>query len=227
ATAVATAEATPGLVDQIVNAIDVTDAEQTLVANVVDSVVKSPEFGKAWDLANRKAYAGLTAVEAGSGPVYLDLSGAAGRIQQELKDRGISGVDQIVIPRDSLSIEVLDGNSAATVRTVLKRVDLLGIALPVVAILSLIGSVWAAGSKLVALRRIGFGLALSTIVMLLILLIGQQSAVSRLGASGMSDAARAVIDTLLRTPVLWGMAAVLIGLVLAVFAGMIGWMRTR
>jgi hypothetical protein len=216
---------TPGLLDDL--GIDLGGAEQALVQDVVDSVLVSPEFERAWDLANRKAWAGLTAVKTTSGPVYLDLSGAASRIQQELSDRGIPGVDQIVIPPESLSIEVLDGNTAATVRTVLQRVDVLGIALPIIAAISLLGSLLLAGNKLVALRRIGFGLAISTIIMLLILLIGQQSAVARLSGPGMSEAAQAVIDTLIGTPVIWGMIAVLVGLALAMLSGVIGMLRRR
>ncbi len=221
------AVATPGLLDDLGIDLDLNGAEQALAKDVVDSVMASPEFANAWDLANRKAWAGLTAVKASSGPVYLDLSGAASRIQQELADRDVPGADSVVIPPDSLSIEVLDGNTAATVRTVLQRLDVLGIALPVVAMLSLLGSFLLAGNKLVALRRIGFGLAISTIIMLLILLIGQQSAVARLSSPGMAEAAQAVIDTLLRTPVIWGMIAVLAGFGLALLTGLIGVLRGR
>jgi hypothetical protein len=217
----------PGLLEEIGGEIDAAGIPQALVSDVIGSVMQSPEFGRAWEMANRKAWAGMMSVRSGSGPVALDLSGAASRIDRELEDRGIPGIDQFSIPPDALSVEVLDADTADDVRTVLRQVNVLGIALPIVALLSLVGSVWAAGSKLGALRRAGVGLALSTIVTLLGLLIGQQGLTARLDGSGMADAARAVIDTLLRTPVLWGMVMIVAGIALALLAGLLSVLRRR
>ncbi|MFM9108106.1 MAG: hypothetical protein ACKOWF_15570 [Chloroflexota bacterium] len=201
--------------------------ERELVGEAVDEALDSPEFARAWELASKKSFAALTAAEEGAGPVYLDLSGAAARIQQDLSGLGIPGIDQVAIAPETFSIEVLDADAATAVRTALRRIQALGLALPIIAGVALIGSLWAAGNKLRALRRAGFGLALATIIMLLALLIGQQGAVSRLGSGDMAGAAQAVIDAVLRMPALWSLAAIVAGLAVALFAGMLGWMRGR
>jgi hypothetical protein len=121
-------------------------------------------------------------------------------------------------------VDLLDAAAADRLRDALERLDWLSIALPAVAALLLIGTIWAGPGKLRWLRRLGFGLALSMVVLLLTLLLGAQVATGRVGDPLAAEIVRALLDALLWWPVLLAAALVAIGLAVAVLAGLLGWL---
>ncbi|MCC6312638.1 MAG: hypothetical protein IT337_01395 [Thermomicrobiales bacterium] len=216
-------DATPVVV---VTASDTRGARQveTLRAGIRNAFA-SDEFTDAWAEANRALQQSLTARGA-AGPLLLDFSALAPEIQRALVETGAADLARAAPPPDALRIELLGAADADRVRGLLRAVRWSGILLPIVAAALLIGSVWAAPSRLRAVGRAGLGLALATIVLMLVVLIGQSVLAGRTPDPA-AEIVAALLDRLLQQPVLWALAMASIGLAVAALVAGAAWSRGR
>lgn len=185
-------------------------AAPTSPAELDDAVrryLDSAAFADAWAAANRAAYEQLRA----GGPLVLDLSPAAAEFA------AAAGLPAAVAATDAFRLSLLDADAAARLRTALNRLAWLSVLLPAVAVAALIGALWAGPDKLRWLRRLGFGLAVSMIVLLLVLLVGVAVAGGRVGGAAGGIVA-ALLDALIWWPVLLAAGAGAIGLAVALLA---------
>lgn len=219
------AGATPAsILDQATQAIeDAVGAEANALVreasrDVAGAVVRSPEFASAWSEANEKAQQELMKVDGSTGPVMLGFGSLGPAIERELASRNIPGLSSIPIPQADLSVEVLDEPSADALRATLGRIDVAGIVLPIVALASLILALVIGQQRLAVVRRLAFGAAIGAIVTLLALFIAQQAFVGREADPAAADAARAVVQAVLRTPVWMEIALAVAGIAVGVLA---------
>jgi hypothetical protein len=185
-------------------------------ASGAEAYFRSPEFAGAWEETNRLAYTALRE-EGPARPLALDLSPVLPGLAAAL------GVPSAAAAA-GFRLELLDAAAGERLRTALDRLDWLSIVLPAVALLLLVGTLWAAPGKLRWLRRLGFGLALSMVVLLLTLLLGAPVATGRVGDPLAAEVVRALLDALLWWPVLLAAAALAVGLGLAILAGLTSWL---
>jgi len=217
--------ATPAsMLDEATKAItDAVGAEATSLAregarDVATSVVQSPAFASAWTQANEQAQRELMNVDASSGPVTLGFGSLGPTIERELASRNIPGLSGLAIPKVDLSVEVLDAPSADAVRAALRRLDLAGIVLPVVALVAMILALIVGQQRLAVVRRLGFGAAIGAVVTLLALFVGQQGFVGRAAQPAAAEAAQAVVQAVLRTPVWAEIGLAVVGIAVGTLA---------
>jgi len=186
------------------------------VVGGVEGYFRSPAFAEAWDETSRQAYATLRE-DGPAQPLALDFSPIL---------PGLAAALDAPVPAGSataLRVELLDAEAVERLRTALDRLDWLSILLPIAALLLLIGTLWAGPGKLRWLRRLGFGLALSMIVLLLTLLLGGPVLSGRVANPLGAEVVRALLDALLWWPVLLAAALVAFGLALAAVTGLADW----
>lgn len=197
----------------------VRQAANRAASEAVAAVVRSPAFAEEWADANRAAHAALTDPAAAGQPVAIDFSPLAARVAERLGPRAGAALPDPA----ALQVEVLDAAAADRLRGVLHRIGWVGIALPVAAVLLATGAIWVAPGRLAALRRLGFGVVLTTAAVLLALLVAATGFAGRVAGPAAVIVA-AVVDAVLRAPLLWLAVLALAGLAVAVVGVAAGWL---
>ena len=186
------------------------------LGEVTRGVVASEQFHQTWEEANRKAHRFLASelAEGPGQPVTLDLSPLLGDIQAAVAAADVDVPPDLDIDAEALQIEVLDAETADRVRRALHRLDLaFGTAL-VVALLSLILSVVLARDRLAAIGRAGFGLAITMIGLMALMLVTETWLAGAAGADG-GVAVGAILDAISQGLRLSTVALALLGLLVA------------
>src|SRR5215217_5741853 len=169
------------------------------LGEVTRGVVASEEFHQTWEEANRKAHRFLASeLREGPGqPVTLDFSPLLDDIQARVAaaDIDVPPGLELDLDAEALQIEVLDAETADRVRRGLMRLDLAFTTALVVALFSLILSVGLALERLAAIGRAGFGLAISMIGLMALMLVTQGWLTGNAGADG-GVAIGAILDAI-------------------------------
>ena len=109
------------LVPVVAGAID------SLIAQVVDRLVRSEQFGELWTLANTAAQKSLMAILEGrddgvvslqGDEVVLDISTLIDAVKQGLVDRGFGAAANITVPESDRTIVLLEAPQLAQIRTI-------------------------------------------------------------------------------------------------------------
>lgn len=198
---------------------------EQVVRRVVTAVVESEQFATAWVAANRVAHAQLVNVLSGSTEgvlvdngtsVTIDIADLAAPIEQRLVAAGVPLVD--MLPPITVSVPLLDSADVAGARTVYTALRVGGLVLPLAALVLLGSGVAMSRDRRRAVVRMGLGVAVACVVLLLALTSARSHVASSM-PSGTSAAVVTIVDTvsadlrgLVRVVVLVALALVAVAL---------------
>jgi hypothetical protein len=209
---------------QIDSAVDQT------VTKVATRIVHSDLFAKVWTNANRLAHnavvhaltgKGRGAIGVGDGTVTLDVGTAVETVKQELVDAGLSPASKI--PDVDKQFVLFHSDQLAKARRGAHLLDVVGNWLPVFVVLIGAGGVLLAHDRRRTLARTMLGAAFACLVVAIGLVVVRHYYLSHLPPQVQSKAAAAaVFDTLLRFLRVSLRTAIVLGVVIALGAYMIG-----
>ncbi len=196
----AVAAALPGLQGVLVSGID------NFVHDQVAKVISSPQFIQVWDQLNRTAHTEVVrllsgdstgALTAQGDTVSLSLGPIIEKVKAALVANGFTLANSI--PPIDRSFVLMQSSSVTHAQTAFSFLNGIGIWLPIIAILLLVGGILLARDKRAALFRSGLGLAASMILLGVALAIGRTWYVNTTPGNVLtSTAAGSVFDTLVR-----------------------------
>jgi hypothetical protein len=185
----------------------VSGAIDSLIAQVVDRLVRSDQFKQLWDLANVAAQKSLMAILEGrdDGPVslqgdevVLDISALIDQVKQGLVDRGFSAAANINVPEADRQIVLLEAPQLAQIRTIYSLTSPVAAGLVYVAILLLVLAVVLARRRPRMTAWAGGGAAVGGGLLVIGLGIGQGIFVNTLEGTPFEKASQTFYDQLLK-----------------------------
>ncbi|ADI06311.1 putative integral membrane protein [Streptomyces bingchenggensis BCW-1] len=147
----------------------------TAVHDVVAKVVHSDQFAQVWTAANRRAHAAVVKVLTGEGPsavqargntIVLDIGTLIDNVKHRLVDAGYEKAAHI--PTVERTVPLLRTDKLDKAQDAMRLLNVLGVWLPVTALVLAALAVGTAPAHRVALMSVGIGVA----VMMLVLLVG-------------------------------------------------------
>lgn len=185
----------------------VSGAIDSLIAQVVDRLVRSDQFKQLWTLANTAAQKGLMAILEGreDGPVslqgdevVLDISSLIDQVKQGLVDRGFSAAANINVPEADRQIVLLEAPQLAQIRTIYSLTSPIAVALFFIAILLLVLAVVLARRRPRMVAWAGGGAAAGGLLLIVGLGIGETVFVNTLEGTPFEKASQTFYDQLLK-----------------------------
>ncbi|MFC9930759.1 hypothetical protein [Streptomyces sp. NPDC127190] len=218
------ADAVSRLGPQIDSAVDAS------VTKIATRVVHSDVFVTVWRNANRAAHnavvhaltgEGRGAVGVSDGTVTLDVGTAVDRVKTELVDAGLKPAAKI--PQVNKQLVLFHSDQLAKFRKGAHLLDVVGNWLPVLVVLLGVAGVFLARHRRRALARTALGAAFACLVVALALVVARRYYLDHLPPQVQSKAAAAaVFDTLLRFLRVSLRTAVVLGVVIALGAYLVG-----
>ncbi|GAA4049705.1 hypothetical protein [Streptomyces shaanxiensis] len=213
-----------GLGPQIDSAVD------GAVNKVVTRIVHSDAFATVWTNANERAHnavvhaltgEGRGAVGVEGGTVTLDVGTVVEQVKQELVDAGLSPAANI--PDVDKQLVLFQSEELEKIREGAHLLDEVGYWLPVLTVLIGVAGVLLARRRRRALVRTALGAAFACLVVVIALVVVRRFYLDHLPAAVQSDAAAAaVFDTLLRFLKYALVTTIVLGVVVALGAYLIG-----
>ena len=185
----------------------ITGAVDSLIAQVVDKLVRSDQFKQLWDVANVAAQKGLMAILEGndSGPVslqgdqvVLDLSSLIDAVKAGLVERGLTAAENINIPVQDQQIVLLEAPQLAQIRTIYSFTSPIATLLIFVAIGLFIIAILLARRRPRMVAWTGGVIAVEGIALVIGLGIAKNVFVNTLEGTPFEKASQTFYDTLLR-----------------------------
>jgi hypothetical protein len=185
----------------------VSGAIDSLIAQVVDRLVRSDQFKQLWTLANTAAQKGLMAILEGreDGPVslqgdevVLDISSLIDQVKQGLVDRGFSAAANINVPEADRQIVLLEAPQLAQIRTIYSLTSPIAVALFFIAILLLVLAAVLARRRPRMVAWAGGGAAVGGLLLIVGLGIGETVFVNTLEGTPFEKASQTFYDQLLK-----------------------------
>jgi hypothetical protein len=208
----------------------VDDAVHEAVKKVVTRVVRSDAFAKVWTSANRTAHdavvhaltgEGRGAVGVDEGTVTLDVGAAVDQVKKELVAEGLTPADKI--PQVEKELVLLRSDQLDRIRGGARLLDVVGNWLPVPLVMLGASGVLLARERRRALARTALGAAFAALLVGIALVVARRYYLDHLPAQIQSRAAAAeIFDTLLRFLKVSLRTAVVLGVVIALGAYLIG-----
>lgn len=199
---------------------------RTQIRNVVGTEV----FAQAWEQANRAAHKGLVAalrgtqggtIEVRGGTVSVNLGAFITSVKPQLVAAGIPFAERI--PAVNLSFPIVRSDELPRIQRAAGLLDTLAVPLAFLAFLLLAVAVWLAPGHRRMLSIAGFGMAGAFLLLLGALAIGRTYYLGHLPPNSIPpDAAAVVWDTLVRQFTLRLQTLVVVGLVIALGAWVLG-----
>jgi hypothetical protein len=223
------AEALPAQADPLAPAL--AGALQQAIRSRLDAFVASDRFQTVWNEANRRAHsrvvALLTTGESGrlrleGDTVYLDLSAVVDRVRQGLQERGLDRLAAAIPPTVDGRVTLLESEGFVQARRGVDLLQSLVIVLPILALLCLAGHVALSRPRRRGLLRVGLGLIVTALLLLVALGVGRtayldaidQEVLPRQAAADIFDALIGLLRTGVRAVVLVAVVVALLALVL-------------
>ena len=200
----------------------VSGAMDSLIAQVVDRLVRSDQFKQLWDLANTAAQKGLMAILEGrdDGPVslqgdavVLDISSTIDQVKQGLVDRGFAAAANINVPEADRQIVLLEAPQLAQIRTIYSLTSPIAVALFFFAILLLVLAVVLARRRPRMVAWAGGGAAAGGLVLIVGLGLGETVFVNTLEGTPFEKASQTFYDQLLKFLYNGAYAIVVLGII--------------
>ena len=185
----------------------VAGAIDSLIAQVVDRLVRSDQFKQLWDLANTAAQKSLMAILEGrdDGPVslegdevVLDISVLVDQVKQGLVDRGFAAAANINVPQADRQIVLLEAPQLAQIRTIYSFTSPVAAGLVYIAVLLLVLAVVLARRRPRMTAWVGGGAAVGGGLLVVGLGIGQTAFVNTLEGTPFEKASQTFYDQLLK-----------------------------
>jgi hypothetical protein len=218
------AEALKGLGPQLDSAVNDT------VEKVATRFVQSDRFERIWTNANRAAHAavvdaltgeGRGAVGVNGGTVTLDVGEAVDQVKQTLVDAGLSPAEKI--PDVDKQLVLFQSDQLEKIRKGAHLLDVLGNWLPVIVVVIGVCGVLLAHRRRRALARTALGAAFACLVVAIVLVVVRRYYLDHLPPQVLSEAAAAaVFDTLLHFLKVSLRTAIVLGVVIALGAYLVG-----
>lgn len=218
------AQAVKGLGPQIDSAVNST------VEKVATRFVESDRFERIWTDANRAAHAavvnaltgeGRGAVGVNGGTVTLDVGEAVDQVKKALVDAGLAPADKI--PDVDKQLVLFQSDQLEKIRDAAHLLDVIGNWLPVIVVVIGACGVLLAHQRRRALARTALGAAFACLVVAVVLVVVRRYYLDHLPSQVQSEAAAAaVFDTLLRFLKVSLRTAIVLGVVIALGAYLIG-----
>lgn len=200
----------------------VSGAIDSLIAQVVDRLVRSDQFKQLWDLANAAAQKSLMAILEGrdDGPVslqgdevVLDISTLIDQVKQGLVDRGFSAAANINVPEADRQIVLLEAPQLAQIRTIYSLTSPVAAGLIYVAILLLVLAAVLARRRPRMVAWAGGGAAVVGGLLIVGLGVGQGVFVNTLEGTPFAKASQTFYDQLLKFLYNGSYALVVLGII--------------
>ena len=185
----------------------VSGAIDSLIAQVVDRLVRSDQFKQLWDLANTAAQKSLMAILEGrdDGPVslqgdevVLDISVLVDQVKQGLVDRGFAAAANINVPQADRQIVLLEAPQLAQIRTIYSFTSPVAAGLVYIAVLLLVLAVVLARRRPRMTAWAGGGAAVGGGLLIVGLGIGESVFVNTLEGTPFAKASQTFYDQLLK-----------------------------
>jgi hypothetical protein len=203
---------------------------RSFATDQVRTVVRSEQFARAWDEANRVAHAGLVGALTGEGSGGVTISGETvsvnlgafiAAIRPQLAEAGFPLADRI--PQVNVSFTILESEQLPRIQRAARALDALALPLALTAIALLALGVLIAPDRRRMLLAAGLGIAVAMTVLLAVLTATREFYLTHLPAGTQSvDAAAVIWDTMLRYLVSGARDGIWVGLVIAVVAWLAG-----
>ncbi len=200
------------------------------VNKVVTRIVHSDVFATTWKNANERAHnavvhaltgEGRGAVGVAGGTVTLDVGTLVEEVKQALVDAGLSPAAKI--PEVDKQLVLFQSEELKKIRDGAHLLDVVGYWLPVLTVVTGAAGVLLARRRRRALARTTLGAAFASLVVVIALVVVRRYYLDHLPAAVQSDAAAAaVFDTLLRFLRYALVTTVVLGIVIALGAYLIG-----
>ncbi|MFD9482865.1 hypothetical protein ACFWBX_02345 [Streptomyces sp. NPDC059991] len=218
------AQSLKGLGPQLDSAVNGT------VEKVATRFVRSDRFERIWTNANRAAHTtvvhaltgeGRGAVGVDGGTVTLDVGEAVDQVKQALVDAGLSAASKI--PEVDKQMVLFQSDQLEKIRKGAHLLDLIGNWFPVLVVVIGAAGVLLAHRRRRALARTALGAAFACLIVAIALVIARHYYLDHLPPQVQSEAAAAaVFDTLLRFLRVSLRTAIVLGVVIALGAYLIG-----
>lgn len=218
------AQAIKGLGPQLDTAVD--DA----VHKAATRVVRSDRFATTWENANRVVHhavvhaltgEGRGAVNVTDGTVTLDVGTAVDSLKKGLEAEGLPAAS--AIPSSDKQLVLLDSDQLGKIRKLAHALDVLGNWLPLLTVVVGAAGVLLAHRRRRALARTALGAAFASLVVAIVLAVFRGYYLDHLPVAVQShDAAAAVYDTLIHFLRVSLVTAIVLGLVIALGAYLVG-----
>ncbi len=185
----------------------VAGAIDSLIAQVVDKLVRSEQFQELWNLANIAAQKSIMAILEGndSGPVtlegdevVLDTGALIDQVKQGLVDRGFAAAANINVPQADRQIVLLEAPQLAQIRTIYSFTSPVAASLIWVAVLLLVAAVFLARRRPRMAAWAGGGAAVGGAILVIGLGIGESVFVNTLEGTPFAQASQTFYDQLLK-----------------------------
>lgn len=205
-------------------AAPITDAMTELLANTAQPLIQSDAVNTVWTATLRTTHVAVSAVVSGNdgalaaegGQVAIDLDEIAGLVVERAAEAGLTLPE---VETDFGRIVIYESEELAAVQSVAQTIDQLGWMLPFIALLLIIGAVWAAPNRRRITVFLGFGTAFGMLLSLVALRIGRNVTLNAIEDQITRDAGEAawniVLDWLISGS--WGI------LVLGLIVGFVAW----
>ncbi|MET9625618.1 hypothetical protein ABZZ37_33290 [Streptomyces sp. NPDC006464] len=182
-----------------------TDALRGLVETITSKFVTSDAFATVWTDVNRRAHAAVDKALTGSGDgavklegdkVTIDLAPVVEQVKQRLVDSGLTVASKI--PEVHTDFTVMTSDQVGKVKTGARLLDVMGVWLPVIAVLLAAGGVWLAVRRRRALVVTALAMAVAVGILGIGLTVFRTFYLDALPASVNPAAAGSVYDALIR-----------------------------
>ncbi|MER7753731.1 hypothetical protein [Kitasatospora sp. NPDC097643] len=205
-------------------------AVNSAVSKVATRFVQSDRFETIWTTANRAAHAAIVhaltgqgrgAIGVSEGTVTLDVGTAVDKVKEDLVDAGISPAEKI--PEINKQLVLFKSDKLAKMQDAAHLLDVVGNWMPILTVLFLAIGVVLARRRRRAMVSAALGVAFSSLLVAIGLVIARRYYLDHLPAQVQSKAAAAAIfDTLLRFLKVSVRTAVVLGIVVALGAYLSG-----
>lgn len=221
-------------------ATPLSDQVESFARDEVENVLRSEEFARLWDDANRRAHAAVAAVLTGErreavevedGKVTLDVGVIVSRVRDRLVDRGFSLASNI--PDVSSTFTLVESQQLENAQRYVRLLDRLATALPFVVLVVAAAAVYAAPNRRRGLVAVALAAAMSMVLVAIALALVRAWYLDNATGEVLPTDAAVVIARTLLAPVRLAMRAVLaLGLVIALAGFLAGpsaparWLRS-
>lgn len=213
--------------DLSILSVPITAAVREVVVTGGQEIVQSDAFAQAWEGALRVTHTAASAVLTGNdgalesegGVVSINLNELAATITDRIEEE--RGIDLPEIEADLGSIVLLESDQLAAAQDVLGVISTIAWVLPLIALVLIIGAVWAHPDNRWMVAFVAFGTAIVGLLTLVFLRVTESTVLGSIASDVSRDALDAAFDT-----VTTGLRAALWALiVLALIIGFFAWMN--
>lgn len=179
---------------------------QRVISDRIADFTRSDRFQELWVEANRRAHTRLeellttgrsNRLALDDETLYLDLSPVVDRVKTALNERGLNRIAAAIPPTVDGRVELVQSSAFADARTGVRWLRAMAIFLPILALASLVGSIYFASTWRRGLLRAGIGVALAMLGLIALLAVGRSLYLDALSQGALPrDAASNIFDTL-------------------------------